>query len=148
MSRVIELNLRPDTATLRQFGWIALGAFALLAVAAWRDWLIFSFGLGEARPAVVGGLACLAALCGLFAAFWPEGNRPIYVGLTLLAFPIGLVLSYVILGTLFFLIISPIGLLLRLTGHDPMQRAFPGNATSYWSDARPSRPPRSYFRQF
>jgi hypothetical protein len=148
MSRMIDLNLRPDSTALRQFGWIALVAFALLALAAWREWLIFALGLGDARPLVAGALLALAVLCGLFSAVWPKGNLPVYVGLTLIGFPIGFVLSYVILGTVFFLLIAPVALVFRVVGRDPMNRAFPGSAPSYWMDARPTRPASSYFRQF
>jgi len=58
------------------------------------------------------------------------------------------VLSYVIMGTLFYLIITPVGLVMRLIGHDPLNRRFEPDAESYWSDARPPRPQESYFKQF
>ena len=44
------------------------------------------------------------------------------MGLAVITFPIGFVLSYVILGLLFYAIIAPIGLLLRLFGKDPLDR--------------------------
>ena len=64
------------------------------------------------------------------------------------AFPIGFVLSYVIMGTLFFAIITPIGLLVRLFAADPMQRKFDANARTYWTDCRQDRGQESYFKQF
>ena len=148
MSQMVELNLRPDARTLRQFGWIALGGFGLLALLAWNGWLAFAY-LGEAsRASVALGLAALAAVSGLFSLVFPKANLPIYLGLTIAAFPIGFVLSYVIMGTLFYVVIAPIGLVMRLFGHDPMERRIQRDAKSYWVDARPQRARDSYFKQF
>ena len=62
MSKLIEINLRPDERPLRQFGFIALAGFALLALLAWQDWLLFRFRLRAARVPRALGLAALAAL--------------------------------------------------------------------------------------
>jgi hypothetical protein len=52
------------------------------------------------------------------------------------------------MATLFYLIIAPIGLLLRLFGTDPMERRILPDAESYWEDAAAARPNASYFKQF
>jgi hypothetical protein len=148
MSNLVELNWNPDRRTLRQFGFIALGGFGLLAALAWFERGLFAFGLGAAREWVAGAFAALAVLSALFSLVFPRGNWPIYAGLSLVALPIGFVLSYLIMATLFYLVIAPIGLLLRLFGKDPMQRGFDRRASSYWVDAHPPRPRESYFRQF
>ena len=49
-----------------------------------------------------------------------------------MAFPIGFVLSYLIMGTLYFLIIGPIALLFRVLGRDSMRRAYDPKASTYW----------------
>jgi Saxitoxin biosynthesis operon protein SxtJ len=147
-ANLVELNWNPDRRTLRQFGFIALVGFGLLAALAWFERGVFAFGLGEVRPLVAAAFAALALLSLSFSLLFPRGNWPIYVGLSVVALPIGFVLSYVILGTVFYAIIAPIGLILRLLGKDPMNRAFEHNASSYWVDARPPRPRESYFRQF
>ena len=148
MSKMIEINWRPDDRTLRRFGLIALVGFGFLAFIAWRELLVFSFGLGAARPIVAGTFAALAGISALFSLVAPRANLPIYLGLTLLSFPIGFVLSYVIMGFLFYGLITPTGLLFRLLGKDPLQRRFEPQATTYWSDPRPRRGKESYFRQF
>ena len=148
MSKMIEIDWRPDDRVLRQFGIIALFGFSFLAALAWWERLIFSFGLGDARPIVAGVFASLAALCALFSLVAPRANLPIYLGLTVLSYPIGFVLSYVIMGLLFFGMITPVGLIMRLIGYDPLHRRFDSNATSYWSDPRPRRGKESFFRQF
>jgi len=148
MANMIELNLNPDERTLRQFGFIALGGFGFVAALAWFEVLIFSFGLGAARVPVAAGLAGLGVLAALLSLVHPKGNLVIYRGITVLAYPIGFVLSYVLMGTLFYLIIAPIGLLLRSFGTDPMERRILPDAESYWVDAPPSRASASYFKQF
>ena len=49
---------------------------------------------------------------------------------------IGFVLSYLVMGTLFFLLITPVGLVLRLLVRDPMERRMLPEAESYWVEAR------------
>jgi hypothetical protein len=148
MSKMVELNLRPDESTLRQFGFIALGGFGLLAACAWFEWLMFSFGLGEWKQPVAIGFAGLAGVATLFSLVYPKANLPIFVGLSIVAFPIGFVLSHLILGALFFGLIGPVAIFFRITGRDPMQREYDPDADSYWSDPRPARPSDDYFRQF
>jgi len=148
MSKMVEIDWRPDERTLRQFGWIAVFGFAFVAAIAWLEVFVFAFGLGAARPWVAGGFAALAALSGFFSLVAPRANLPIYLGLTVLTFPIGFVLSYLIMGFLFFVLITPVGLFFKLTGRDPMHRRFDRAATTYWSDPRPRRGKESYFRQF
>ena len=48
----------------------------------------------------------------------------------------------------FYMIITPIGLRLRLMGTDPMERHILADVGSYWVDAPPPRPKASYFKQF
>lgn len=148
MSSMIEINWRPDDRTLRQFGFIALFGFGFLAAIAWWELFVFSAGLGVARPIVAGVFAGMAALSALFSLVAPRANLPIYLGLTVLSYPIGFVLSHVIMGLLFYALITPVGLFFRLTGFDPLHRSIDRAARTYWVDARPRRAKSSYFRQF
>jgi saxitoxin biosynthesis operon SxtJ-like protein len=148
MAGMVELNFRPDERTLRQFGWIALAGFALLALCAWNEWLVFRHGLGDWRGTVTSVLAALGLVSALFSLVFPRANAALYVGLSLLAFPIGFVLSYVIMATLFYVVIAPVGFVMRRFGMDPMDRRFVPGAATYWRDARPPRAKADYFKQF
>ncbi len=148
MSKLIQIDLRPDARTLRQFGFIAVGGFGFLAAIAWYELLIFSFGLGAAREPLAIGFAVLAVISGLHSVVYPKANLPIYLAITIAAYPIGFVLSHVIMGVLFYLIIAPIGLLLRAFGQDPMQRRLDPAAESYWEDSGPAPARSAYFKQF
>ena len=62
----------------------------------------------------------------------PRGRRmSLMVGWTAAVFPIGWVMSYVLLGGVYFLVLTPIGLAMRICGRDPMQRKFDRQAKTY-----------------
>ncbi len=143
MAKMIEINLRPDSRTLRQFGFIAIAGFGFVAAIAHFEVLIFAVGLGSAKPYVVNGFIGLAAYSGSFSLIYPKANTPVYVGLAVLSYPIGLVLSHVIMG-----IITPTGIVMRIIGRDPLDRKFDPKAETYWHDCRPPRDKAGYFRQF
>src|SRR5216684_492634 len=53
------------------------------------------------------------------------------------------------LGVLFYVCITPIGFLMRLTGKDPMRRSFEPAANSYWIVRKPPGPaPETFRNQF
>ena len=145
---LVQLNLHPDPKQLRQFGFIALGAFAVIgAVVIWRGGL-FGLNFGEAaRPVayVLWGLGVVSALVSLTL---PKANRPLFIALSALTFPIGLVVSHVVLLLLFFGILTPVALLFRLAGRDPLTRRFEPDRKSYWTDLPNVPDTKDYFRQF
>jgi len=59
-----------------------------------------------------------------------------------------LVVSFVILAAIYYAVLTPIGLLMRLVGYDPMCRRRDANAASYWTSREPVDDVRRYFRQF
>ena len=148
MSQMIEINLRPDASTLRQFGLIAIAGFGFVAAIAHFEVLIFTAGLGAAKPYVVGVFGGLAVYSGVFGLIFPKAVLPVYLGLTVVSYPIGFVLSYLIMGTLFFGLITPVGIIMKIIGRDPLERKLDPDAESYWLDCRPERGKESYFRQY
>lgn len=148
MSKLVALNFNPDEKTLRQFGYIALVGFGLLGAAAWTESVMFGAGLGAARTPVAYTLLGLAAISLLFSLVAPTLNKGVFVLLSIVTYPIGFVMSYVIMGTLFFLVIAPIALILRVIGFDPLNRSYDKKAASYYSAARAARSKESYFKQY
>jgi hypothetical protein len=145
---MLNLNLDPDERTLRQFGLIAVVGFGLLALAAWYELLIFHAGLGQLRGSVTLVLAGVGLVSAIFSWVAPRANRPLFVGLSVVSYPIGWIVSNVVLTLLFFGLFVPIGLALRGTGRDPLERERDATKRSYWVDARPTRSSDSYFKQF
>ena len=148
MGKLVDIDLDPDAKKLRQFGVIAFVGFGALAALAFTEKAISSFGLGEARTAVAVGLAALGTFALSSSLVAPRANRVLYVGLTVLAFPIGYVLSYAIMGAIFFLVIGPIAVLFRLFGRDSLRRSYDPAASSYWQPTKPARDKESYFHQY
>lgn len=145
---MIKLDLNPEPRILRQFGYIALVGFGLLGCAALFEVLMFSGGLGEARKPVAYSLIGLGVLSALFSLVFPKANKPIYVLMSVVTYPIGFVMSYVIMGLLYFGMFAPIAILFRMIGRDPMARRYDRSAKTYWQAAsKPSNSER-YFKQF
>jgi hypothetical protein len=130
---LVSLQLRPSRRQLRQFGWIAALGFPLLAYVLETGGSLF-LGLG--------------LLSLVFSLVWPPGNRPLFVLMSLAAYPIGFVVSHVALAILFFFVLTPVGLLFRLLGRDPLTRRFEPERPSYWVDLPKVVDKKEYFRQF
>ena len=62
--------------------------------------------------------------------------------------PIGWTVSHVVVSIVFYLVMTPIGLIMRMVGHDPMCRHLDPNASSYWMAYNPKADSARYFRQF
>ena len=136
---VIDINKNPSRRELLVFG-ILLGLFAALVGALCR----FRFGApGVARTVWIAG----AAVVGLYFVL-PPLRRPLYLGWIYAAFPIGWVVSHLVLAAIYYLVFTPIGLILRAAGKDPMTRAFDRSAQSYWVEHDPHKDLRRYVRQF
>lgn len=146
----MKLNLNPERRILAQFAWFALVAFPLLAglftrgAARWYavwDW--------QWSHPVVLALAALGALqLVLFVAGVPALSRALWVALTLIAFPIGFVVSMLLMALIYYLVVTPIGLVFRLIGRDVMGKRLDPKASSYWHDRGPPRPASSYFKLY
>lgn len=144
----VSLDLNPNRRMLRSFGFIGLFAFSGLAAMASYRWLLFKGLSINAAETTRWVFAALAAYSGLFALLAPPLLRPLYVVLTVAAYPIGLVMSYVIVGIMFFLVITPMALVFKLIGRDAMNRRFEPGAPSYWIVRHPPKSVARYFRQF
>jgi hypothetical protein len=145
---LVLLNLSPEKRVLRQFGWIACAAGLVGGVLVWRGWWLDWLVDGDARALLAVTLAATGLFSGAAALVWPAANRPLYVLLSIVSYPIGFVVSMLVLTVLFFVVITPMAFLLKLAGNDPLSRRRDAAAGSYWVDARPPRPKEDYFRQY
>lgn len=135
---MMEINWNPSRKELRQFGYLCLLFFGGLA--AWRWW-------GHGLTLGVELLAAAAVAGGVLGAVAPQALKWVFVGWIVAVFPIGWTVSHLLLGSIYFLVLTPIGLLLRALGHDPMNRTFDRSARSYWT-THEQAPVARYFRQF
>jgi hypothetical protein len=58
-------------------------------------------------------------------------------------------ISPIFLGALFFLVVTPVGCLMRLSGKDPLRLKLESRAQTYWQERNPPGPvPESLINQF
>jgi len=104
----------------RKFGFTVGAAFAVLAgITWWRDHALLM--------QIFGGLAAALLVAG---AVIPGQLGPVYRGWMKLALMISKVTTPIFLGIVFFVVITPIGLLMRLFGKNPLRH--PTENGSFW----------------
>ncbi|HZN41343.1 MAG TPA: hypothetical protein VFD82_21225 [Planctomycetota bacterium] len=148
----MKLNLDPDRRVMRQFAWASLVLFpAVAGFLSWqhdlpRAWVVTLIGIGVLVAVVE---LVLVDLLGSFGALLEKLiPRALFQILSVVAFPIGFVLSHVLMAAIFFLVMTPIGLCFRLFSRDALGRKLEPNRTSYWRDRGPARDASSYFKLY
>jgi hypothetical protein len=135
---LVQIKKNPSRRDLLVFVSLLPAVFGVLGVMRWRT------GSTEAAQVLWGtGLAC-AATCFLV----PSARRWLYVGWMYATYPIAWTVSHLILAVAYFLVATPVAILLRVLGRDPMQRKFDKAARSYWVVRQPNASVSRYFRQF
>ena len=134
---LIDIARQPSPRQLRLFAGLFFPAFCAIAGA-----------LAYQRDATLlaSALWVLGFGGGALGLLLPSVSRATYCGLAWLTFPLGWLLSHVILVLLYFVVVTPVGWLMRRF-HDPIERRFERDARSYWTPRQQPRPDR-YFRQF
>jgi hypothetical protein len=121
----------------RSFGFVMAGFFALVAVIpVIRDH-------GSVRWWAVG--VALVALAT--ALLWPSALAPLNRLWFKLSLLLNRIVSPVALGLLFFVAVTPIGLLMRLFGQDPLRLRMDPKAQSYWIPRIPPGPSPESMKQ-
>jgi hypothetical protein len=136
---LLQINLQPTDRQLRQFAAIWLPAFAAVA-----GWLLVVKAGSWPMALAVWASALIAASVGLLR---PQWMRPVYLGWMFASYPIGWLISHLVLAAAYYLLLTPIGLLMRAFGRDSMTRRFDRNAASYWVEHDPHGETARYFRQ-
>ena len=113
----------------RSFGFVFAGFFALSALHNW-------WRAGRAWPIelAIAAVFLTAALVRPGVLHWP--NR----AWTKLGSILGAIVTPIVMALLFFLIMTPVGLLMRLTGKDSLRRRGLRQGDSYWIVREPPGP--------
>lgn len=136
---MIELKTDATKKELAWFGVLLAAFFGLVGLVVWR---------ATGTPAISRYLWGAGIVLALVYYAVPPLRRPMFFGWMYAAYPIGWVVSHVILGLIFYAFLTPVGWLMRLFGYDPMERRFDRSAASYWVERERSADPARYFRQF
>lgn len=141
---MIKIDLSPKPAFLRQFALVTIVGLPLLTAAVLRIAGLFAWD--HVALLVAGAVALLQ--CALAFAGSLHLTRVVYVLLMCVSFPIGFVVSSVLLIVIYFLVFTPIGLVFRLIGRDTMGRRLEPSRTTYWHQRPAPRPLASYFKLY
>ncbi len=134
-----DIPLKPTAKALRQFA---------------AAWLIFFLAFGAhqylARRHATLGLVLmgLAVGIGLLGLIKPGAVRWIFVSWMVVAFPIGWLLSLLMLLLMYYGLLTPVAVLFRLRGRDLLKRRRVPDGTTYWLPKEMPQDVRRYFRQY
>ncbi|HNW59493.1 MAG TPA: SxtJ family membrane protein [bacterium] len=116
-------QLPRDSRSLQQFAAVLSSALLLIGA-------FFFFVQRDAGTTL--GIVALLLLLLATALFRPLLLRPLHLAWMALAFALGGLVSRLLLTLLFYVVLTPVGLVLRLFGKDFMQRRAQKKGASYW----------------
>lgn len=137
---MIKFNLQPPTTQLAQFGVFSLFGFPAIGVLAW-----WKFG---GPPWLMFALIGLGVLAFALSRIDPKLVKPLFVGLMIVATPIGFVISMTLMVLIFYGLFLPVGLVFRAFGRDPLAKRPDHRSKSYWHERGTPRPLASYLKLY
>ena len=137
--KISDLNIRPDAKMLREFGIVALFGFGLVGTLIGMKWDAW-----QASYALWG----LGAVSCSLALIRPQLLLPLFVVLMIVAFPIGFVISNVILLILYYGLFAPIALVFKVIGRDSLSRTLEPETKTYWISRDTEKPVAQRFKQY
>lgn len=137
--KLIQIDHHPSSRQLHVFGILWLLFFSTIGG------ILLNGGSSVLTATIVW---CIAMVVPAIGWVVPGFMRIIYVGMAYMTYPIGFVVSHLIMVIVYYLVLTPIGLAMRLFGHDPMNRHFDRSADTYWCSREQDDSLNAYFRQF
>ena len=130
-------NIKSSKKDLRQFGLTVGIAFCLLGLLLlWRKKEYYSY------------FFIISATLVSFGLFFPTLLKPIQKAWMTLAVILGWIVTRIILIILFYLVVTPIGILSRLFGKDLLNLKLDKKANSYWIKKTKETDKARYQNQF
>lgn len=130
-------KIKTDKKTLRSFALTMALCFAVFA------------GILASKDSRFVFAASAFSLFFLSSSFTvPVWLRPLYVVWMKLAFVLGWLNMRILLCVFFYAVLTPVGLLMRFLGKDPLEKKFRSAQATYWKPKEEKRPSREgYERQ-
>ena len=120
----------------RTFGFVFTGIFLIVAGYLWYH---------DGKPVAIQVFLVLSVAFLAFSIFMPIVLRPLNKAWYKLGLLMGRVVSPIVLGILFFILISPIAIVMRIAGRDPLKLR-KQNVESHWIDRAPPGPESTSFK--
>lgn len=129
-------RLDASDRALQRFGWTV--GLVLLAVATWLSW---RSGWAFTPGAIGTGL--WGAWLALQGSVAPAPLRRVHRGWMALAFALGWVMTRVLLGLVYYVLLTPIALVRRTLGRSPILTHPDPTVDSYWLKKEPTAKPEA-----
>jgi hypothetical protein len=140
-----KLDLQPEPSEVRRFGLRTL-AFAPVAAIAWFGLLRLTAGAWLWHlPAII---LTVGLVVGLSCSIAPRPARIVHVGWHGLVALLDWVVVSIALLIVYGLVFTPIGLILRIIGRNPLLRRPDPDRKTYWQPAEKVTDLQRYHRQF
>ncbi len=115
------INTKPSTKDLRNFGLTFCAVFiAFAGIVYWKHHTINT------------GLLAASAFFLLSGLIFPRILKPLQIGWMAFGFALGWINTRLVLGIIFFVVFTPVGLLMRATGKDLLNERIDKSRHSYW----------------
>ena len=137
---IIEVNWNPNKKELNIF--ITAIALVLLVLIS----MLCVFKKLDIKWCVL--FYCLAATIFIISVIFNKIAKIIYRIFVTAGLPLGYIISFVLMGLFYFLIITCFSIVFRIIGRDPLYRNFDLNMDSYWSPHESTDDTKRYFSQF
>ena len=136
---LVSLNLKPKKKNLTDFGDIALAMLTVMGLfLLWREKV-------STRGLVI---FCLVGLV-LYTASRISTTliKPVYLTLIVVTFPIGWVMSHLVMAIFYYGVITPVALFFKFKKRDALCRGYDTQAKTYWLPYDKKRTTKDYFNQ-
>lgn len=142
---IAEAEVRPNTAHGEivmgsERGFAAVFTAVFMALALWPVW-------HRAEPRW--WLLALAAATALTGLVTPQMLRPLNVAWFKFGLLLSRIMTPIVMGVIFFLVVTPTALIMRARGADLLKLRIDRGAKSYWIERTPAGPdPKSMRNQY
>jgi hypothetical protein len=139
-----DVNWNPDRQARKKFAFSLVIGFPAIAIMFSAVAFLKTHSLNHSFV----WLGAIGFAVGLVLWLLPQIAKPFYVVWYFLACCMGMVIGNLLFALLFYLVFTPLGLLLRLRKDRPIKKGFDKSQKSYWCDVEKPADAERYFRQF
>lgn len=120
-----KINWNPSTKDMRWFGVVILIGFGLIGFAVKR----------HGHPETATTIWAISSAIGFLAIVMPPIARPFYLIWMFIALVMGSVMSRIVMGVIFYFVLSPVAIVFKLMKRDAINRRKPEvPRETYWSE--------------
>ncbi len=137
---LVSLNLKPSKKQLRDFGLIGLCMCSVIG--------LLLLGLGKIPPKGLVIFFLIGLVMFVLSRVSAALIKPLYLAMVILTFPVGWIISHLVMALFFYVVVTPIAVLFKIIGRDELCRKFDPQADTYWIPYKHKRSAKDYFHQF